>query len=95
MASKEDQSKQDDKFQSIKYIVKLHQQYDESLKEGEIMRQRLFESKKLTHDFKRWISNLPSEPSDEPKEKYRSIEDINLVSFSIPIRTYLEEEGNW
>ncbi|KAK8875419.1 hypothetical protein M9Y10_005584 [Tritrichomonas musculus] len=94
MNSKDNSSdaEEDDEPQSTKYLFSLHQQYDDILKEGEVVRQRLYQIKELAHDIECWTKNIPENPDTQSKKEIKSPEQVNILPISIPIRTYINEE---
>lgn len=86
------EGEEEEESQSTKFLFQLHQQYDDMLKEGEIVRQRLYQIKELTNDIECWTKNIPKKPDSEQKEEYTSIDQVNVLPISIPIRTYINEE---
>lgn len=94
MSSKDNSSdgEEEEESQSTKFLFSLHQQYDDMLKEGEIIRQRLYQIRELTNDIEYWTKNIPKAPDNEPSETFTSPDQITILPISIPIRTYINEE---
>lgn len=95
MSSKDNSSEgeEEEESQSTKFLFQLHQQYDDMLKEGEIVRQRLYQIRELANDIEYWTKNIPKKPdSTDQNEVFTSPEQVNILPISIPIRTYINEE---